>query len=80
MEDEMGKGTGHAAQHREDGEFAVPYAPRDRAAERDHPQHVDHEMHPARMHHHVGEERGEAGEIAARQLERRAAVPRRDEG
>ena len=58
----------------------IAHAARHRAAEGEHPQQIHQKMHPARMHHHVGHEGGDAGEIAARKLERGAAVARRDEG
>ena len=58
----------------------IANAPRHRAAESEHPQQIDQKMHPARMHDHVGHERGDGGEIAARKLERRPAIACRDEG
>ena len=60
--------------------FEIAHAACHGAAESEHPGEIDHEMHPPRMHHHVGHEGRDAGEIAARQLERGAAIARRNEG
>ena len=76
----MRERAGDAAQNREGKKSRLAHAPRHGAAEGEHPRQIHQKMHPARMHHHVGHERGDGGEVAAGKLERRAAIARRDEG
>ena len=76
----MGEGARNPAQQREIEKLEVADAPGNRAAEGKHPQQIHNEVHPPRMHDHVGHERGDCSDISSRELRGCAAVARWDEG